>query len=191
MFTLKDFKKTFKDCPEKSLNSLLALASEVSLKKNEIIAKTGEICKNAYIVKQGIIRSFHTDDKGKEYTRSLFTAGKTTGSLGSLISGQPSRLTYECLTDCVVYKFNFKDFKELAKKDSNILKLYSQILENIFFLLETKIEELAFLNATELYLKLKKEIPDIETLIPQYHIASYLNVSAVQLSRIRKEIYSK
>ena len=131
MFTLKDFKNTFKDCPEKSLNSLLALASEVSLKKNEIIAKTGEICKNAYIVKQGIIRSFHTDDKGKEYTQSLFTAGKASGSLGSLISGQASRLTYECLTDCVVYKFNFKDFKELAKKDSNILKLYSQILENI------------------------------------------------------------
>ena len=63
-----------------------------------------------------------------------------------------------------------------------------QILENIFFLLETRIEELAFLNATELYLKLKKEIPDIETLIPQYHIASYLNIKPESLSRIRKRI---
>jgi hypothetical protein len=57
--------------------------------------------------------------------------------------------------------------------------------------MEDKIHELALLNATERYLKLKRAIPKIETVIPQYHIASYLNVSAVQLSRIRKEIYSK
>lgn len=75
--------------------------------------------------------------------------------------------------------------------DNDIAVIYANVLESIFLLLEDKSYDLSALNATELYLKLKKQIPDIENLIPQYHIASYLNVSAVQLIRIRKEIYSK
>lgn len=65
------------------------------------------------------------------------------------------------------------------------------MLESIFLLLESRIYDLSVLDATERYLKLKNEISNIEEFIPQYHIASYLNISPVQLSRIRKEIYSK
>lgn len=191
MFLLEYFKLKFKDIPEESMDAFIRLASEVEYKKNETITKTGDISKNFYIIKSGVVRSFYADEKGKEYTRSIFVAGSTTGSLGSLISGEPSKLSYQCLSDCVLYKFVYRDFKNLTKEDHNILFLHNKILEYIFILLESRIHELALLNATERYLKLKKEIPEIETLIPQYHIASYLNVSAVQLSRIRKEIYSK
>jgi hypothetical protein len=69
--------------------------------------------------------------------------------------------------------------------------MYANALESIFLLLEARIYDLSVLNATRRYLKLKKQIPSIENIIPQYHIASYLNVSAVQLSRIRKEMYSR
>jgi hypothetical protein len=47
------------------------------------------------------------------------------------------------------------------------------------------------LNGTERYLKLKKQISGIENLIPQYHIASFLNITPVQLSRIRKDLLKK
>ena len=57
--------------------------------------------------------------------------------------------------------------------------------------MEKRIYELTVLNATQRYLKLQKEIPNIDRLIPQYHIASFLNVTPVQLSRIKKELYSK
>tara|TARA_R110002126_G_scaffold277560_2_gene423553 strand:- start:40594 stop:41169 length:576 start_codon:yes stop_codon:yes gene_type:complete len=191
MFLLEYFKLKFKDIPEKSMDSFINLATEVKFKKNETITRTGDISKDFFIIKSGIVRSFYADEKGKEYTRSIFVAGSTTGSLGSLISGESSKLNYECLSDCVLYKFVYVDFKNLSKKDSNILLLHNKILEHIFILMEAKIHELALLNATERYLKLKRAIPKIETVIPQYHIASYLNVSAVQLSRIRKEIYSK
>jgi hypothetical protein len=69
--------------------------------------------------------------------------------------------------------------------------MYANALESIFLLLEARIYDLSVLNATGRYLKLKKQIPNIENIITQYHIASYLNVSAVQLSRIRKEMYSR
>lgn len=191
MFSLQSFKNKFEEIPDKSLDAFINLAVEIQLNKGEFISKTGDISKDFYVIKSGVARSYHSDEKGKEYTRTIFTSGSTTGSLGSLISGDRSKLNYQCLTDCILYKFDYKKFIQLTQEDKHILQFYNKILEYIFLMMESRIYELSVLNATERYLRLKKEIPAIETLIPQYHIASYLNVSAVQLSRIRKEIYSR
>jgi DNA-directed RNA polymerase specialized sigma subunit len=47
---------------------------------------------------------------------------------------------------------------------------------------------MALLDADKRYLILQNEYPGIELEIPQYHIASYLGISATQLSRIRKKM---
>lgn len=191
MQILKDFTSKFGEIPQKNLQKFLDLASEETYKKKEVISKIGEISKDFYIIKTGIVRSFYSDEKGKQYIRTLFTSNRTTGSLASLITKKPSILTYDCLTDCKIYKFDYSKLKELTITDIEIAKLYSTMLEHLFLSMESRIYDLTLLNATEKYLKLKEEIPDIENLIAQYHIASYLNITAVQLSRIRKEIYSK
>ena len=56
---------------------------------------------------------------------------------------------------------------------------------------EKRIAELAGLNATERYIKLRKEISTIDTILPQKQIANYINVTPIQLSRIRKKIFSE
>ena len=177
--------------PKKSSDKLFSLVRVKKLKKGDRVVNLGEIPNEFYILKSGVIRSFYTDEKGKEYIRHLFTPFRATGALGALILDKPSRLSYDCLLDCEVYVINFKEFKSLIDKDQSICRLYASALEVIFLTLESKIYDLSVLNATERYLKLKKQNPDIENLIPQYHIASYLNITPVQLSRIRKEIYSK
>jgi CRP-like cAMP-binding protein len=113
------------------------------------------------------------------------------GPLEALVHDKPSNISYDCLTDCEIYTFNFKKLKELTSKDKEISQMYSNALENVFIILTSRIYNLTVLNATKRYLKLREDIINIENEIPQYHIASYLNISAVQLSRIRKEIYSK
>ena len=86
---------------------------------------------------------------------------------------------------------DYYKFIELTKQNHELSLFHTKVLENVFISVVKRINELTTLNATERYLKLKNEIPDIENLIQQYHIASYLNITPVQLSRIRKELYSK
>ena len=191
MKLLFDFFNEINPIPKKSSDKLFSLVRVKKLKKGDRVVNLGEIPNEFYILKSGVIRSFYTDEKGKEYIRHLFTPFRATGALGALILDKPSRLSYDCLLDCEVYAINFKDFKSLIEKDQAICRLYTSALEIIFLTLESKIYDLSVLNATERYLKLKRQNPDIENLIPQYHIASYLNITPVQLSRIRKEIYSK
>ncbi|MDB2384973.1 Crp/Fnr family transcriptional regulator [Polaribacter sp.] len=177
--------------PEASLKKLTDIMTLNKLPKNHIIAKEGVIPVDLYIIKNGIARSYYTDRNCKEYTRSLFTFPDGAGALGALALQKPSRLTYECLTDCEVYQFNYKEFKQLIKEDIHISNFYVYALEKVFLRLDNKIYDITLFNATERYVRLKDQIPEIENMIPQYQIASYLNITPVQLSRIRKKLYSK
>jgi CRP-like cAMP-binding protein len=191
MKVLSAFINNFHVLPKESYQKFLALTELKTISSKGILAKVGDTPKELFILKSGVVRSYYTDEKGKEYIRSLFIPFSATGSFGALISNKPSELTYDCLTDCEIYAINFKALKQLALEDIDIAYMYANALDSIFLLFESRIYDLTVLNATERYLKLKDEIPEIETLIPLYHIASYLNVSAVQLSRIRKKISIK
>ena len=87
-----------------------------------------------------------------------------------------------------MYRVNFKEFLKLTKTDIHVSNLYSRVLEYAFRNFGSKIHDLSVLNSTNRYLKLRQKIPRIESLVSQYHIASYLNITPVQLSRIRKKL---
>lgn len=160
-------------------------------KKNDIIINLREVPSKFYILKEGIVRSFVIDSKGKEHIKTLYKSISLFAPLSSLITKKSSTFIFDCITDCEVLEGNFYDFITLTKSDLEFSNFYTKALENVYISSENKIHNLSVLNATERYLKLKKEIPQIENMIPLYHVASYLNITAVQLSRIRKKLYSK
>ena len=162
-----------------------------SFKKGDIIVNQGEIPTNFYILKSGVLRSFIRDSKGNDHIRTLYIPITTSGSLSSLITKKPSDAIYDCLTDAEILVGNFPAFIKSTEEHHDLALFYNRILESIFIRTEKRIYDLSVLNATERYLELKNNIPEIENLIQQYHIASYLSITAVQLSRIRKELYSK
>ena len=158
-------------------------------KKKDQIAELGEVPKKFFVLMSGVVRSYRTDERGKEFTRSLYIPMRAAGAFSALILQKPAEIIYECLTDCTFLVGDFKEFKKLAAKNVEIANMYNVVLERIFIRMEKRIFELSTLDAKQRYLKLKKHIPEIENLIPQYHIASYLNITPVQLSRIRKDLY--
>lgn len=189
MEKLISYLDTFHNVPKKSKEVLLSLIEKpLDLKKGTVLSEAGSLEKNMYILITGVIRSYYVGKKEKKLTRNIFLAQRPVGPLGALILDKKSKFSYDCLTDCKVFPINFKAFKKLTLEDKNISELYNHILETIFLELETRIFDLSALDATERYLKLKSKVPEIENLVPQYHIASYLNITPVQLSRIRRDL---
>jgi CRP-like cAMP-binding protein len=172
-------------------NLLADILEEVEYKKGKELVSLKEKSSDIFFIKKGITRSYYTDSKGKPHTRFLFTAPQACASLASLILDNPSTMTHEALTDCIVLKGDYRKFKKLASTNIEISNLYSSLLENAFILMDERNRELASLDAKQLYLKLQKEKPQIIKSIPLNYIASYLNVTPVQLSRIRKELNKK
>lgn len=53
---------------------------------------------------------------------------------------------------------------------------------------EKQVIQMVTNDAKTNYLIFKKEYPGLENQIPQYHIASYLGITPIQLSRIRARL---
>ena len=184
---LKNIRKIY-PISKKSSEQLKGIFKEKKFKKKAPLSFKNHISTKFFIVKSGILRSFITDDKGKEYIKFIYTKHAVVGAFSSLIRKKEKNVIIDCLTDCDLIEVDFAEFKNLANSNKEILQLYNNLLELLFIKLENRFYELSSLNATELYLKFKKDNPGIENLIPLYHVASYLNITPVQLSRIRKDL---
>lgn len=182
------FLNSFTNVSEEVFEKLKEIAAFRRLEANTTIAKVGEKTSKIYMLVSGLMRVYLSTEGGKEFNKNFFMPMSFVGSFTALIKNEPSKLTYETLTDCKVYEIDFKEFMNLCKSDIVASNLYNKIVEHIFMKYEERQLELISLDATQRYLCLKERIPDIDLLIPQYHIASYLSVTPVQLSRIRKNL---
>ncbi|MCK5400914.1 MAG: Crp/Fnr family transcriptional regulator [Flavobacteriaceae bacterium] len=182
------FLNSFVDLTEEAFLSLDKLSTFKRIKANTIITRTGETPTKYYFLVSGLMRGYINSETGKEHNKNIFSPISFVASFTALINKKPSELTYETLTDCKVYEFDYNEIMNLCKKDLSVCMLYTKILEQVFIGYEKRNLELITLDATQRYLKLRKQMPNIDGLIPQYQIASYLNITPVQLSRIRKNL---
>lgn len=175
---------------ETSMQAFLDLFTLKKYKKGEVLYQSGEASRKFFILKDGIARSVVTDKNGHEKTRSLFTSPSIFTSLISSLNNEPSAAEFNCLTHCTILEGDFAAFLKLTAKYHDVSILYNRFLEESFINMEEKATILSTLDATDRYLYLQSKIPNIEELIQLNHIASYLSITPIQLSRIRRKLYS-
>ena len=194
MDTINQFLSEFDPLSTNSRNEFKQIFSLKTYKKGSVIAGYNQTKGKFFLIKEGITCSYLNDEKGKKVIRTLFLPMSVMASLKSIIN-QPNvnnvNVNFHCLTDCKILIADLDDFLNLVDKHHDISKLYIQILEKSYSELIRRITHLTTLEATERYLHLKKIAPSIENQIPQYQIASYLNISPIQLRRIRKKLSGK
>jgi len=185
---LFDFLKSKFHISKETFLILKNLSTKRKLLAGKNIVKQGGKSNKIAFLTSGLMRAFSTLESGKQITKNIFTPIGFVGAFSSLVKDEPSVFCYEALVDSEVFEVDFNEFIKISKTNIDISNLYNRILEFIFIMYERKQLEIMSLNGTERYLALKKQIPNIDNLIPQYQIASYLNISSVQLSRIRKAL---
>ena len=139
----------------------------------------------------GCVRAFFTNREGKEYNKQFFVGPSLIGAYTSLLTGQKNLIPQQALTDCIIWAANYKTLEAYYADFHDLERLARKIAEYYFLEKEKKELEMALQDATQRYLNFREQFPTLEQLIPQYHIASYLGISATQLSRIRNKLSNK
>ncbi|WP_264524365.1 Crp/Fnr family transcriptional regulator [Flavobacterium sp. N502536] len=160
-----------------------------SIKKGEVLLESGQIAKEIYFVVQGALRSFITDAAGNLYNKNIFLEGHFAGSKASLLQQTPSHFTLEALEDSILIQLDYKKYRALIDQHNDLKNYYIAYLEKNW-VIEKEQREIALVmqNATERYLHLLSNHPDLSERIPLLHIASHLGITPTQLSRIRKNL---
>lgn len=163
------------------------LLNTSTLERNAYLLREGENAHLCYLLLDGVIRVFYSNE-GNEYNKTFFIKGMFPTPITALLSGEPSHLSFQALTDCNLIQFSYKKFRNLFEKHRCIESLMLRIMEHEWINKERHDIRMVTNDATTNYLIFREEYPDLENLIPQYHIASYLGITPIQLSRIRAQL---
>lgn len=182
------FLNSISNISEETFSEVKKISTFKRIEAGTQIVKLGDVPSKAYMLVSGIIRCYVITESGKEFNKSFYLPVSFAASLTALMKRKPSIFVFEALTDCKIYEIDYYKLMRLCDTNSKLKDLYTKVLEFLYVKYEKRLVESITLNATERYLQLKKEIPNVDKLISQYQIASYLGITAVQLSRIRKKI---
>lgn len=173
-----------------SAKSKLALKeniTKVSFPKHLIIIRADKLEKNIYFIKKGIARTYSTIDDN-EITFSFGKEGDTIASLKSYIANQKGYENIELLEDCELYELNTANLQNLFNENIEIANWGRKFAEQELLKAEERLISRQLGTATERYNELLKNYPDLIQRVQLGHIASYLGITQVSLSRIRTNI---
>ncbi|WP_242132307.1 Crp/Fnr family transcriptional regulator [Aestuariivivens marinum] len=183
-----DFLNSITDISEDIFEELKSISVFREVPEGTQLVKLNEVPTKIYMLVSGLIRCYLITEEGKEYNKSFYLPISFVASLTALIRKKPSLFVFETLGDCKIYEIEYAKLMTLCKNNIQLSALYAKVLEVVYTKYEKRLVELISLDAKGRYLALRRQIPNLDTIIPQYHIASFLGITPVQLSRIRKKI---
>lgn len=163
------------------------LFKEIRVESRTVLLREGEVAQKIFFIKEGCLRMSYYS-RGRDITFQFFFEGQAVSSIESFTSNQPSQFAIESIEPSVLTVVHKKDFEELAFKYPEIKYKMQEII--IKRLSRYALLFLSFIKDTpkQRYLDLLKNEPQIIQRVPQHYIASYLGITPVSLSRIRRKV---
>lgn len=170
---------------EEVLARLIDLGVFVEFPAGDLIVAAGDEENKLYLLVDGLIRKYYLDYQGNDLTHQFLEAGQVFSTQHVVFSGQVM-CNFEAVEPCRLVCFDYERVQKLMLEEPSLSQVYIGILEETLRIKLVRETALLTETATERYVKLKTEIPDIDQRVSHTHIASYIGVTPVSLSRIRR-----
>ncbi|MBV6881367.1 Crp/Fnr family transcriptional regulator [Epilithonimonas ginsengisoli] len=173
--------------PERSKSVLQTLISEIEFPKDSIIIKAGKLEKTIYFIKKGIVRAF-VPQENQDVTFWFGKEGDVVLPMKSYVGNDNNYENIQLLEDSVLYQLEIASLRELFETDIHIANWGRKLAEKELVKTEELFISRQFRTASQRYLELLREQPEILQRVQLGYIASFLGITQVSLSRIRAEI---
>lgn len=187
---MNDFEQFFADHlgigdPEVA-EALAAAAELVPVKRGSFVMQIGEKSAALSLVVQGVFRGFVFDENGMEVT-DCFAYEAGNALIGCNFFEEPSLVTFEALTDGVVLRIPLAVLMDMMRNNPEVLAIYNNGLMDALKR-HWKIKRVLYRPAIERYQWFLKTYPELAGIVSHKHIASFLGMTPVTLSRLRAQL---
>lgn len=166
------------------LEVLLERAEYRRFRNREVVIPAGQRSMRVFFILQGMVRGYFMNRDGAEINIFLRPEHTFTGSPDALFAGKPSKYTFESILESDLLLFNQAELLSLYADRPNLAWLYqAALVENIQTLIG-RIEVLVDRSPEERYEELLARSPQFFQRAFHKHIANYLGITPVSLSRI-------
>jgi len=164
------------------------LLEYLTIEKKSHFIKKGKINRKEYFLLDGVCKSYLINPDGDEITISFFTSNSILSPFTTRTSNNISLLNFKALTELKIATIDAFKFEKLIVDNIEIRNFANTVLRNELAFKVDKEIGLASLTAKERLLQFREKYSMLENLIPHTDIASYLGITNISLSRIRKEL---
>ncbi|MBY0424803.1 MAG: Crp/Fnr family transcriptional regulator [Cytophagales bacterium] len=185
---LRAYFKTRTIIDDQTLDHICAHFTMLKTKRNQILLRQGDICKDYYFVNKGCLRLFTVNNDGVESTRYFAFEGAFGTALPSLIDQTPAFEFVQTIEKSDLLKISRENFFHLVETVPQFAKVYRLILERGFIAAQQRIYGFQGFDALEKVKWVMKYQPDFLVRVSNKMAASYLGLTPSTLSRIKSQL---
>lgn len=179
------------DISDEELNSLLNKCIAEKLKRHEVISRPNIVPNEICFINKGLIRVIVIDNEGIEHSIHFALENQFIADYSAFMLKQPSLYTLQAEeeTEVVVMpraaiEWGYKNLQQGEKLGRLIAEFY-------FIYHDNRLKNLYARTPKERYDSITDVFPNIHNRVPQHMIASYLGITPVHLSRLKKAGHKK
>lgn len=158
------------------------------LKKKEHYLLQGEYCRFEAFILNGTTRVYHTNEKGTEHVLYFGLKDWWVGDIISFYNQVPATFSIQALEETHLLEISREDKEELFSLVPALERMFRQITENHLRAMQNRFLSTLSESADLRYQRLLDHCPQINQLVPQHQIASYLGILPESFSRIKRNL---
>ena len=170
---------------EQERERIASALTSMNFKKNETVFAQGDVCRQIYFIRSGLVKLSYLTFEGKEMIKSFITEGHMFGSLYSQLTGKGSTFNAVALEPLELDVMEYGLLQELTENNPAMQKMLSQFFQRLALKKELREYELLCLSAPQRYQKVCEEHPEWVARIKQADLALYLGITPIALSRLK------
>ena len=154
--------------------------------KKDFLSEPGKPCDSVFFVNEGLLRVMVIDNEGNEQSLHFGFEHQFVTDFSSFITGSESEYYIQSLEKTEVVKLPRQAILWSYENLPEGNRLARYIAEHWYVHQDRRIKNIYLKSPKERYDGINELFPGIHQRVPQHMIASYLGISAVHLSRLKK-----
>lgn len=155
-------------------------------KKGHYLHDVGQISRELYFIKSGIIKLFRYREDGSEFITWFCFENELAVAYRSFVKCEPSEYGLIAMEDCTYLKVSRDTCYGLVEKYHEMETFFREMLEDYFIEADERMFLLMALSVKQKYEYIAKNHLHFLQRLPLKEIASFIGTSRETLSRIRK-----
>ena len=157
------------------------------LRAGTVLLAAGQALGHVWYLEQGLVRLYCLSADGRERNKSFHAEGAWVGAGVPPLRGH-SPYSIEALEPLRVVQLSYAELACWSEQLPLVRQLLAEALQRVFARLAGREAELLLLDATARYHAYLQEYAAIAPRVPLRHVADYLGITNVALSRIRARL---
>lgn len=156
--------------------------------KGDHIFNQGEVCRDVFCVRSGLIKVYYNTKDGKEWIKTFIADQGIIGSRSSQALNIASPFSALCLEETEIISFSYNLFEDACFEDLQLARAVFRFTQWLGVKKELREYQLLCLSVEEAYQEFKLANPKLLDRLTQIDIARYLGITPIALSRIKKRL---